>query len=80
MTSKKTRKTYFGHLFNWTRLSSAAWVLFGAVVAQVLVEIQQTDVMTLTWFQVKAAVVTAVVTQLTKAWTSYVDSGKDVVQ
>lgn len=63
--------TYFEHLINWTRLKSALWVFVGGVIGFALVNLQSVNINSVTWTDVKGIVVTAVILQLTKAWSNY---------
>lgn len=63
--------TYLQHLINWTRVRAGLWVFAGGIATTMLVFFQTTNVFTLTWTDLKIALVTAIVTQITKAFNNY---------
>lgn len=63
--------TYLLHLLNWTRAKASLWVFLAGLLASIGLYFSQTNVLTLTWLDVKVAIVTAVISQLTKALTNY---------
>lgn len=63
--------TYLKHLINWTRLKAALWVFIAGALASIGLYFSQTNILTVTWLDVKVAIITAVISQLTKAFTNY---------
>lgn len=63
--------TYLSHLLNLTRLKAGLWVFLAGIVASVLVSIQSLNIATLTWNDIKFALIAAIISQITKALSNY---------
>lgn len=72
---KLTKKnSYLIHLFTWTRLKATAWTFLAGTLATALYNLNSSNLLTVTWTDVKIVLVTAVASQITKALSNYADA------